>query len=245
MGLESIYPAEDAAEITASLETLINQELQFLAHVYASLLDFDPEIVTGEEAELLRRAMRDSELDAIERLFLLMRFLYDSNTIQAAAFNLRSESRENVARGLEILDNTLDIPNKQAMLNILDYQADSDKLQSLSDFLIYRPMRPNQRLRHLVELRHFLSDWALACCFHLARQSRWSLTPEQILACLRYPTGFVREAVLAYLQVVSPSTLQNLLPLLKNDPDPIVATQIRAMMAELELKNLPPESTPA
>lgn len=219
----------------SGIETLINQELQFLAHIYASLLDLDPELVTGEEAELLRRALRDAETDGVERLFLLMRLLYDSNKIQAAAFNLLSDSRESVARGLEILDNTLDIPNKQALLNILDRQADSEKLQSLAEFLPYKSMPPNERLRYLVELRHFLSDWALACCFHLARRSRWSLSPEQILVCLRDPTGFVREAVLAYLRVVSPATLQNLLPLLKDDPDPLVAAQVKEMMAELGL----------
>jgi hypothetical protein len=217
----------------SGIETLINQELQFLSHVYASLLDLDPELVKGDEADLLRRALRDSETDAIERLFLLMRFLYDSNTIQAAAFNVRSDSRESVARGLEILDNTLGIPNKQAVLHILDRQGDVEKLQSLAEFLLYQPMRPSQRLRYLVDFRHFLSDWALACCFHLARRLRWGLAPEQILACLRDPTGFVREAVLAYLQAVSPTTLQDLLPSLKDDPDRLVAAQVHEIMSEL------------
>ena len=219
----------------SGVETLIDQELQFLAHVYASLLDFDPELVNSEEANLLRHALRDSEADAIERLFLLMRLMYDSNKIQAAAFNWRSGSRDNVGRGLEILDNTLDLQNKQALLSILDRQPESAKLQSLAEVYTYSPLPPNQRLRSLVDLRHFLSDWALACCFHLSRQMRWSLTPEQLLICLRYPTGFVREAVLVYLHQVSPTTLQELLPLLKNDPNPLVARQVQEMMAELSL----------
>ena len=217
----------------SGVETLINQELQFLAHVYASLLDFDPQLVDSEEANLLRHALRDSEADAIERLFLLMRLMYDSNKIQAAAFNWRSGSRDNVGRGLEILDNTLDLQNKQALLTILDRQSESEKLQSLAEVYIYSPLSPNQRLRALVDLRHFLSDWALACCFHLARQMRWSLTPDQLLVCLRYPTGFVREAVLVYLHQVSPATLPTLLPLLKNDPNPLVARQVQELMAEL------------
>ena len=219
----------------SGVETLIDQELQFLAHVYASLLDFDPQLVDSEEANLLRHALRDSEADAIERLFLLMRLMYDSNKIQAAAFNWRSGSRDNVGRGLEILDNTLDLQNKQALLSILDRQPESAKLQSLAEVYAYSPLPPNQRLRSLVDLRHFLSDWALACCFHLSRQMRWSLTPEQLLICLRYPTGFVREAVLVYLHQVSPTTLQELLPLLKNDPNPLVARQVQEMMAELSL----------
>ena len=219
----------------SGVETLINQELQFLAHVYASLLDFDPQLVDSEEANLLRHALRDSEADAIERLFLLMRLMYDSNKIQAAAFNWRSGSRDSVGRGLEILDNTLDLQNKQALLAILDRQSESEKLQSLAEIYTYSPLSPNQRLRSLVDLRHFLSDWALACCFHLSRQMRWSLTSDQLLICLRYPTGFVREAVLVYLKQVSPATLPDLLPLMQNDPNPLVARQVQEMMAELSL----------
>lgn len=220
----------------SGIETLINQELTFLAQLYASLLDLGS--VREEMIDLLLRALHDEAADAIERMFLLMRFLYDSDAIQAVAFNLRSDSRESSARGLEILDNTLDIPNKQALLNVLERQTEIEKLQSLSDFLIYQPLPPNQRLRHLVEQhlgepRYALSDWTLACCFHVARQLRWSLTPEQILACLQAPTGFVREAVLAYLQAVSPGTLSDLLPQLKDDPDPLVAAQVREMMSKL------------
>ncbi|NJO39801.1 MAG: hypothetical protein HC865_03720 [Cyanobacteria bacterium RU_5_0] len=124
-------------------------------------------------------------------------------------------------------------------MNILDRQSDSEKLQHLSDFHPYKPMRPSERLRYLLELRHFLSDWTIACCFHLARQEQWSLTAEQILASLRSPTGFVREAVLAYLRVASPRTLRELLPLLRNDPDRLVATQVTQLMAELGLNSQP------
>ena len=62
---------------------------------------------------------------------------------------------------------------------------------------------------------------------------RWSLTPESTLACLRHPKGFVREAVLAYLRVASPRALSELLPMMKNDPDRLVAGQVQDMMKEL------------
>ncbi|WP_416672344.1 HEAT repeat domain-containing protein [Egbenema bharatensis] len=219
------------------IESLIAQELQFLAHLYASLLDLrmdDGRNEPNEEADLLRRSLHDAEADAIERLFLLMRFLYDSNKIQAAVFSLQAESRDSVARGLEILDNTIDLSSKAVILNILDRQPIAEKVQNLSDLVEYHPMSPNQRLRYLLDLRHFLPAWTLACCFHLARSMRWSLTAEQILVCLRYPTGFVREAVLAYLRVASPKTLREVLPRLRHDPDRLVALQVEQMMAELK-----------
>lgn len=215
------------------VERMIDQEIMFIGQSYAVLLDMAPDQLPGEEAELLRRALRDLQTDSRERLFMLMKFLYPIGAIKAAAFSLNSHSRSNVAHGLEILDNTVDIPSKRALLSLLDRASDQEKLQSLSEMVSYQPMIPSDRLRHLLDLRHFLSEWAVACCFHLARQARWSLTTDQILSCLRHPKGFVREAVLSYLQMVSPGVLSQVLPNLKNDPDPLVAAQVEQMSKQL------------
>ena len=218
------------------VESLINQELLFVGQLYAAIVDFDLEETQYREVDLLCAALRDQQSDAIERLFLLMRLLYHpSSAIQAAAFNLQSNSPDSMARGLEILDNTLDIASKRVLLVLLDRRPDREKLESLSEATGYESMQPSQRLRHLLELRYFLSDWTLACCFHLARQHRWSLTTEQTLAGLRHPTGFVRESVLTYLKVASPRALLELLPLLKADPHRLVVSQVEAMMSEFNL----------
>jgi HEAT repeat protein len=218
------------------IEHLIFQQIQWLAHVYAGLVDLQPlqlQQFAMVEAELLWRALRDAETDAVEQIFLLMRFLYDANQIQAAAFNLQSKTRDSMARGLEILDNTIDLSSKTIILTIFDRLSDHEKLQHLAPLINYRSLKPSQRLHHLLELRHFLSDWTLACCFHLARQTGWTLTSEQILFGLCAASGFVREAALAYLQVVFPTRLRSVLPLFKTDPDRLVALQVRQMMAEL------------
>lgn len=215
------------------VEQLINQEIMFVGQLYAALLDFEPRRLVGTEADLLRRSLRDMITDAEERLYLLMRFLYPADAIQAARFNLRDASHASKARGLEILDNTLDIRSKRTLLVLLDRRSDQEKLQSLAAEFPYQSLSPSDRLRHLIDLRHFLAEWPLACCFHLARQQRWSLSPEAILACLHHPAGVVREAVLAYLHMASPRTLRELLPQLSHDPNPIVLGLVHQMMAEL------------
>ena len=149
---------------------------------------------------------------------------------------MRSGTGDSTARGLEILDNTLDIPSKRAVLNLLDAESPREKLQALGELVDYQPMIPRDRIRRLLNLRHFLSAWPLACCFHLARKERWSLTTDQTLACLRHPRGFVREAVLSYLMVASKRALAELLPRLQNDPDPLVSAQISQMTSELGLE---------
>jgi hypothetical protein len=217
----------------SGVETLIEQELLFLGQIYAAVLDLSPERISGLEADLLRRALQDTQTDVLERCFLLMKFLYPATAIQAAAFNLESESRSNIALGLEILDNTLDIPQKQEFMGILDRRTTVEKLSCLVDMVPYQQMSPSDRLRRLISLRHFLPDWVLACCFHLARTAPCSLSPEATLVCLRHPTGFVREAVFAYLKAASPRSCIELLPILKNDSDRLVASQAQQMIEEL------------
>jgi HEAT repeat protein len=217
------------------VERLINQEMKLIGQTYAALADLSTDYVVGSEADLLRRALHDLKSDIIERLFLLMRFLYPSSAIQAAAFNLQSESRDSGARALEILDNAIDLPHKSILLIVLDRRSDQEKLQALTELAPYQPMSPSQRLRCLLDSRTLLSDWVLACCFHLARQYRWRLKPEQVTACLHHPVGFVREAVLDYLKMASPKSLWGVLPKLEHDPNPLIAAQAQSMMRELGL----------
>ncbi|MBE9128889.1 MULTISPECIES: HEAT repeat domain-containing protein [unclassified Coleofasciculus] len=219
----------------SGIETLIDQEFLLLGQIYGALLDLTPETISGQEADLLRRALQDLQTDVIDRCFWLMKFLYPVSAIQAAAFNLESESRSNIAMGLEILDNTIDIPYKRAFLGMLDRRSLTDKLDCLVELVPYQPMNPSDRLRRLLELRHFLSDWTLACCFHLAKAAHVSLTPEGTLVCLRHPTGFVREAVLAYLKAASPRACIELLPMLKNDSDRLVSAVAQQMIREFGL----------
>ncbi|EGK84510.1 MFS transporter [Microcoleus vaginatus PCC 9802] len=231
----------------SGLETLIEQELMFIGQIYAGLVDLSGVTTYGnfserdanstgapgnDTAQLLQRALAGLEADARDRCFLLMKFLYPLDTVQAAAFNIASGQPSLVARGLEILDNTVDIARKRSLINLLDQNSQREKLSNLSELMVYKPLAPSDRLRRLLELRHFLSDWALSCCFHLAREARWSLTAQQTLVCLQHPTGFVREAVLAYLKIASPRALVELLPRLQNDPDNLVSAQVEEMMAE-------------
>lgn len=233
---------EDGIDAVAELlgrrgvEELIDQELSFIGQTYAALVDFRPDQEVTQELAILRRALRYQQQDSMERLFLLMRFLYPSAAIQAALFNIQAESAESVARGIEILDNTIDLPKKQIVLSILDPQlSDREKLKLLAESIGYRPMAASQRLRFLLDLRQFISDWTLACCFHLARRARWTVTLEQILYGLQHQVSYVRESALMYLYMASPGVLQELLPTLQQDPDPNLAAQVHGMIRDLRL----------
>jgi HEAT repeat protein len=222
----------------SGIELIIDSEIAFIGQVMAAKVDLSPTAVPEMEGQLLLEALDGLKIDSIERLFMLLRFVSPPNTVQAAQVSLQG-STASWARGIEILDNVLDISNKRSLLMLLDRRSDADILQRLDDstaLITYTPMPPKQRLRELLDLRHFLSDWALACSFHLARVRGWNVTAEHTLASLQHPTGFVREAVLDYLCIASPRALRELLPKMQHDPNRLVASQVNQLISAYNLE---------
>ncbi|WP_017301192.1 MFS transporter [Nodosilinea nodulosa] len=220
------------------IEDLLNTELAFAGQILAAKVDLSASRVGGIEADLLREALNGLQSDATERLFMLLRFVSPATAIQAAQVSL-SGSASSWARGIEILDNVVDVANKRSILLLLDRRPDPEKLKRLAlstPLIPYQQLPPGDRLRQLLDLRNFLSDWATACCFHLARVQRWNLTAEHTLALLQHPTGFVREAVLAYLAVASPRALRELLPILEQDSDRLVLAQVKHLINTYNLE---------
>ena len=217
----------------SGIEKMVIQELGVMTEAWAGIEDLGLEEVTdgnwGIEAGLLKQSLQTEAIDSLERIFLLMRLLYSSSAIQAASFNILSGSKGSLARGMEILDNTVDLSIKQILLLVVDNRPIADKLSVLSTIHPYRPLPPLKRLHQIIELRHCLSDWTLACCLHVAKGHRWSLPAGVMLKCLEDSTGFVREAVIAYLQVASPRSLIKVLPRLLKDRDSLVLAQARAI----------------
>lgn len=251
---EGIISLVDALH-QSKVEKLIEQELSFLGEIYAAYVDLKTqgevyanyiyfktkEIKTYQSTQsvttilsLLERALLELEIDVKERLLMLLKLLYSQDNIQAAAFNLRSESAVNLARGLEILEHTVNLPSKSVLVNIFDRRSPEEKLQHLvsKGRAEYQQIVLSDRTRRLISLGNLLSDWCLTCCFHFAQVACIRLTIPEIIATLRHPTGFVREAAIAYLSVVSPRVLLKLLPQLKNDPHPLVVAQVKKLMVD-------------
>ncbi len=246
--LRSLLKINQQPEVTSidtfhhsQVENLIEQELKFLGEIYAAYLDFQQPLPINENfqsdrtlviASLLQRALEELEIDVKERLLLLLRLLYSPEKMQAATFNLKSESGANLAQGLEILDHTITLPTKALILNILDRRSPQEKLHYLIDAGLgnYQQMSVSDRLTRMLTLSHLLSDWCFACCFHFAQERRIRLNIQEILVALRHPTGFVREAAIAYLSVVSHRVLVELLPKLQQDTHPLVVAQVKELM---------------
>jgi hypothetical protein len=222
----------------SGVEQMVEQELIVMAEAWVGIEDIPSEQIGSLEAGLLKESLQAEVEDSLERLFLLMKLLYTPSAIQAAAFNIMSGSKGSLARGIEILDNTVDLSRKQIILALLDKRTNAEKLKILSEVYFYQPMTSAKRLRNLIEISYCFSDWTLACCFHVGRSQLWSLPAEITLQCLGHPTGFVREAVLAYLQTVSPRSLQKMLPMLTQDRNSLVGAQAKAIASYFEAETV-------
>lgn len=284
-GTDSIADALGRAEI----EALVEQDLMLIGQVTAAILDITGRVKSRDLEEMLYRSLQGVQSDAIDRIFLLMQFLYESETIQAAAYSLKSGFTDDMAQGLEILDTKVDIPQKRALLVILENsmslhnkvsQAPSLKkqtrrskknaklpvlsqtkvpkavqwrlsrrekiglelqLQSLSSSLNYQALEPLDRIKQLLDLRHFLSDWVAACCFHLVRSEGWTLEREQILSGLRGGSSLLRESAMLYLynaqqRSETKSAFLKVLPRMQNDADPLLRRQIQIWMEEYQIR---------
>ncbi len=227
-------------------EKLIEAELATLGQIYAACIDLQPMSMNLELAEsggqmldLLQQGLYDLQTDTIERVLLLLKLIYPVENIHAVLSNMRSHNRSHLARGLEILDYTLKLRCKQVLLTVLDQRSIQDKLNSILELKLLKnqQLEPNERLRHLLDFPDSLSDWCLACCFYYAQAARIGLKSTQILPSLRHPSGIVREAVIGYLVLVSPSVVSEILPQLQNDPHPLVAAQVQRLMAKLEMQH--------
>jgi hypothetical protein len=213
----------------SGIEKMVNQELGVMTEAWAGVVDMTSDQAVTTESGLLLDSLQNEAINSLERIFLMMKLLYSGSAIQAASFNILSDSKSSLARGMEILDNTVDLGVKQIILSVVDNRSIADKLNILATIHPYQSMPPSERLQQLVDLRYCLSDWTLACCFHMARTQYWSINVQAMLKCLEHPTGFVREAVISYLQVASPRSLIKVLPRLLKDRDPLVLAQSRAI----------------
>ena len=259
----------------SGIESLVDQDLMLISHTTAAMLDLTGRVQKNRDLEeMLYRALQGIQSDCIDRIFLLMQFLYEPETIQAAEFSLKSGFSDDMAQGLEILDTKLDIPQKRSLLIILEISSATKsqrshastaktkkpvkptrstslqlnrqskldlerQLQSLSSLVIYTSLDPVDRLRQLMDLRHFLSDWVLACCFHLARAEGWQLERHQVLDGLRGGSSLLREASLLYLHNLSQrgtnAAFVNILPRMQNDADAILRRQVQVWMEDYQL----------
>jgi HEAT repeat protein len=199
----------------SGIDDLIQEEISVIGQLNAALVDIP--VQSGGASMLWRQALLSQQNDAIERLFLFLRLLYPPATIRTAAQAICSGRASQVARGIEILDNIVTLTSKPLLLAILDSATDREKLYRIASLIYYQPLEPLDRLRRLLglALHDHLEDWALACCFGLAREQQWLLYPEHVLEGLHHSNELVQIAATEYILNSPPAIRDQLRPTLE------------------------------
>ncbi len=199
----------------SGIDDLIQEELSVIGQLNAALVDIP--VQSGGASMLWRQALLSQQNDAIERLFLFLRLLYPPATIRTAAQAICSGTATQVARGIEILDNTITLTSKPLLLAIFDSATDREKLYRIASLIYYQPLEPLDRLRRLLglALHDHLEDWAFACCFGLAREQQWPLHPEHVLEGLHHCNELVQIAATEYILNSPPAIRDQLRPTLE------------------------------
>jgi hypothetical protein len=199
----------------SGIDDLIQDEISVIGQLNAALVDIP--VQSGGASLLWRQALLSQQNAGIERLFLFLRLLYPAATIRTAGQAICSGTASQIARGIEILDNIITLTSKPLLLAIFDSASDREKLYRIASLIYYQPLEPIDRLRRLLglALHDHLEDWALACCFSLAREQQWLLYPEHVLEGLRHGSELVQIAATEYILNSPPSIRDQLRPTLE------------------------------
>jgi HEAT repeat protein len=145
----------------------IHEEVAQATWLLAALIDI------GDEANgfLLRRALEQALLLNRDRLFYLLSFLYDAQTILRARNDLSHTSREKRAYALEALDITLDQATKEVIFPLLQELTLQQRLKRLASLFPQSVADYHVRLAEIIQASEvLLPTWPKACALYAASQ---------------------------------------------------------------------------
>jgi hypothetical protein len=145
----------------------IHEEVAQATWLLAALIDI------GDQANglLLRRALEQALLLNRDRLFYLLSFLYDAQTILRARNDLSHTSREKRAYALEALDITLDQATKEVIFPLLQELTPQQRLKRLASLFPQSVADYHVRLAEIIQASEvLLPTWPKACALYAASQ---------------------------------------------------------------------------
>jgi HEAT repeat protein len=115
----------------------------------------------------LAQSLREEVAQARARVFLLLAFLYDLETVVSARDNLESASREKRAYAAEILEVTLSQELKELALPLLDYGSAEDCLSRLGRRFPQTARKPSESVTEILRASGGdVRNWTRACAIY-------------------------------------------------------------------------------
>lgn len=174
----------------------------WLLAVHASLPDDDA-------FSLLKSAIDDLGRQDLDRIYLLLSFIYDSQAMFDSRNNLEHQSAERRAYAIEIVDSTIDRELKPYVLPLLDDLPSEERLQRLkaNKEVSAVTKTATENLVDLIRDVDFqVNDWTCACAIFAAARLKCHDTLEPIkLVAAKTRNSLVRQTALWALSQIDPA----------------------------------------
>ncbi|MGD8406045.1 MAG: Npt1/Npt2 family nucleotide transporter [Anaerolineales bacterium] len=151
------YRAQDISEI----QRAVKAEVEQAAWVSATQIDLGQ----TDETSLLNAALKEFLAQVRNRVFLLLSFVFDADSIQRVRETFMTSSGIHTSYALEIMDVQLPAEWKKMVMPLLEDLSLQERNRLLSILFPQEKQSPAERLRAILENEHF-SFWGRACAAH-------------------------------------------------------------------------------
>jgi CRP-like cAMP-binding protein/ATP/ADP translocase len=192
----------------------------------------------GEEASvfLLKRALCYELEQNQKRIFLLLSFIYDSQSILKAWDNLLQDSPEKRAYALEMMDILISQELKPMIFPLLEDLTPMQRLNHLQAFFPQPNLDRDQQLKLIINRSdEWISPWTKACALYAIAHGAFfsdSSILSAIISALSDSNPVVRETAVWTLSQLDPLKYQNYIKSLQTNVDPEVLRAIQHVEAE-------------
>jgi len=162
---------------------------------------------SGEENAILYRALQDEIDRSIDRVILLLSFIYPSASILQAKANLSSDVPEKRAYALEAFDNLLSQDLKGVFLPLIESIQIDQKLKLLERIAPQRRMGKDVRLSEIITCpAHVASNWSKTCSLYILGKTGQEKHADIVIDALKSSNEMVRETAVWALSRIKPDT---------------------------------------
>ncbi len=207
------YQATAAA--IPQIQAQIKVEAGQATWILATMIDLGED----EVVVLLQEALYEALFQTQNRLFYLLSYLYDSQSILQAQAHLTASSQKK-AYALEMLDILLDQEAKQMIFPLVDDSLSLKQRLARLNLIVPQPrLNQAQRLKEIIQTPETESSrWVKACALYVVGELGLKALSDPLISMLTRPDSLLQETAAQALYKIDPqlAQIQNLKSKIQN-----------------------------
>jgi HEAT repeat protein len=212
-------------EETDDILQIIRDEITDATWILATIVDF------SDQDARLTNALKQEISRICERVFLLLRFIYNAATIKKVELHISSSSQKDRAYALELLDTQVSQELKVIFLPLLQDFAPQQALKQLESSFAQPSQSPAEKLNILIaEQDVWTKPWTRACALYAAAELSHVELVDSVGRILSDPSPLVRETAIWALATLAPETAHQYIKDFQHDP----SLQVRRVVEHLK-----------